>query len=307
MENFQNTLTVVGDISRRLSRRDLRGLSDIGREFEAVFFAQWQRIELGRRRAIMRAMVDLSEDNVDFDFKDVFSACLEDTDAEIRHGAVDGLWDDDRPRTMRQLLTMFAQDDNDDVRATAALALGRFAYRASLDELRPADVAQLRAALVGAARDPDLEIEVRRRALESAGYFHGPDVDEAIAAAYASGNSELKQSALAAIGHSLDQRWLPILRAELAGSDPALLYEAAHASGELADQAEALVPLLFPLIESDDVQVYGAAIWALGQIGGDAAKRVLRRIVAEDDSARQEAASEALGELEFNVDPGNFR
>jgi len=110
-------------------------------------------------------------------------------------------------------------------------------------------------------------------------------------------------SALAAIGHSLDERWLPVLRAELGSDVPALQYEAAHATGEFGETAAALVPLLLPLVDGDDVEVYTAAIWALGQIGGDAAKRTLRRLAKDDDPARQEAAAEALNELAFNMDP----
>jgi hypothetical protein len=306
MSTFHDTLALVGDSRRRLSRRDMKGRSDIGRELEGELHAAWLEIDGRRRREIIRTMVELAEDNVDLDFRDVFCACLADTDPQIRHAAVDGLWDDDRARTMRQLLTLLASDPDDDVRATAALGLGRFAYRASLEELRPVDVEMLRAALVGTARNADLGPDVRRRALEGAGYFAGPDVDEAIAQAYASGNVDLKASALAAIGHSLDRRWLPIVEAELASSEPALRYEAARASGELGEEAASLLPKLLPLAEDSDVEIYTAAIWALGQIGGSAARRTLRRLVNSDEAERQAAAEDALSELEFNVDPSRL-
>ena len=304
--DFAETLRIVGDTRRRLARRELRSLSDIGREHEEAFYQLWRSIDLDRRREIVRAMVDLAEENVDVDFRDVFTACLEDTDGDVREAAVEGLWDDDRPRTIRRLLRLLASDADDGVRAAGALALGRFAYRASLDELPERDVTPLRKALVDGAADLDLPVEVRRRALEGAGYFAGADVDQAIAGAYASGVNELKQSALAAIGHSLDSRWLPVLQAELGSAEPALRYEAAHASGEWGEEAASLVPLLLPLAESDDPEVYNAALWALGQIGGDAARRTLRRVAQSEDTGRQAAAEEALSELEFDVDPSRL-
>src|SRR5688572_25210379 len=98
MDEYQRTLEIVGDPGRRLVRRELRGLSDIGRESEGAFFAAWQKIDLKRRREIVHAMVELAEADAEFDFRDAFSASLQDVDAEVRQTAVDGLWDDDRPR-----------------------------------------------------------------------------------------------------------------------------------------------------------------------------------------------------------------
>jgi len=161
----------------------------------------------------------------------------------------------------------------------------------------------VRAALVDAARNPDLPVDVRRRALEGAGYFSGGEIDEAVATAYTSGNVELKASALVAIGHAIDARWRPVLEAELNSTEPGMRYEAARAAGEWAEEAEPLVPLLLPLVESEDPQVYNAALWALGQIGGDIARRTLRRLAKDDSSDRQSAAEEALAELDFDADP----
>lgn len=302
--DFLPTLTRLADTRRKLAHAELRGLSDIGRESEGRFLAAWSAIDSRRRRAIMRAMVDLAEENVDLDFRDVFVACLDDDDAEVRQTAVEGLWEDDRPRVMRRLLAVFADDEDESVRARAALGLGRFAYQAALEELATEDARQLRAVLVGAAANLDLPPDVRRRALEGAGYFSGADVDQAIAGAYASGAAPLKASAVAAMGHSLDTRWMPIIKAELQSSEPLLRFEAARAAGELGEEAGALVPLLVPLAQGEDAEIYTMAIWALGQVGGETARRALRNLAQGDESARQAAAQEALSELE--LDAGSF-
>lgn len=304
MAKIQVTLAHLGDPTRQLQRKELRQLNDIGSEAQDEFWAVWQTIEQGRRREIARALAELAEDNIEFDFRDVFSLLLRDSDGAIRTAAVDGLWEDERLSTLRQLQPMLASDPDDGVRAAAALALGRFAYRASCDELSQRVAADVRKSLFATASNLDVPDEVRRRAIEGLGYFGGEDVTATIAQAYATGRQALKESALVAMGHSLDPRWLPIFEAELQSTEPALRYEAARASGELGGEASSLLPRLLELAEASDSQVAQAAIWALGQIGGPGAKRTLQRLVESDDTAVQQAAEEALAELQ--LDAGSF-
>jgi HEAT repeat protein len=218
----------------------------------------------------------------------------------VRTSAVDGLWEDERLSTLRLLLPMLDNDPDDEVRAAVALALGRFAYRASCDELSKRVAADVRQSLFATAANLDIPDEVRRRALEGLGYFTGEDVTATIAQAYATGRQPLKESALVAMGHSLDARWLPIFEAELQSATAALRYEAARASGEFGAEAASLLPRLLELSEGVDSEVAQAAIWALGQIGGAAAQRTLRRLLASDTPAIQQAAEEALAEIQLD-------
>jgi HEAT repeat protein len=109
----------------------------------------------------------------------------------------------------------------------------------------------------------------------------------------------MRESALVAMGRSMLPRWLPAIMRELESPSPALRYEAARAAGELADEARTAVPKLVPLCNDDDSEVALAAIWALGQIGGTAAKRVLEQIRKGQDDARRQAALDALEELDM--------
>lgn len=304
MATITQTLAALGDPKRALQHKELRQLNDIGADAQAEFRAAWQRIPSDRRREIAAALAALAEENVEFDFRDVFSVILDDSEADVRLAAVDGLWEDERLSTLRQLLPMLSADPDVDVRAAVALALGRFAYRASLDELSKRVAADVRQALYSSASNLDAPDEVRRRSIEGLGYFEGNDVTQTIAQAYASGKPALKESALVAMGHNLDQRWLPVVDAELQSNEPAVRYEAARACGEFGEEAAALLPRLLPLAEGDDLEVAQAAIWALGQIGGDAARRALRRLSKSDNSAVQQAADEALSELQ--LDAGSF-
>jgi HEAT repeat protein len=292
----------MGDPRRPFQRKELRKLNDIGQEAQAEFRAAWQQIDPERRREIATAMAELSEENVEFDFRDIFTILLDDSEAEVREAAIDGLWEDERLPTLRQILPLLASDPDPGVRASAALALGRYAYRASCDDLSARVGRDVREALARAVTDYDQPDDVRRRALEGLAYFGGDDVLDAIGQAYTSGKQPMKESALAAMGHTLDERWLPVFEVELQSSEAAMRYEAARAAGEFGSSAERLLPRLLPLAEGDDSEVAQAAIWALGQIGGEGARRTLKRLGDSDDPAIAQAADEALTELQLGED-----
>ena len=84
---------------------------------------------------------------------------------------------------------------------------------------------------------------------------------------------------------------------ELFSVNPEMRYEAARACGEL--QARAAVPRLAELIDDPDREVQEAALWALGQAGGDDARRLLLNCCEEGDKVLRSAAEAALEELEF--------
>jgi HEAT repeat protein len=278
--------------------RDLKPLSGMGREERADFWPAWVAIMPRRRAEIARAMVDLAEDDIELDFSAAQIWLLEDDDAEVRASAIEGLWENISPTLLHQLLRLMRSDPAPAVRAAATISLSRFAYQAELDELDTRDSQALRAgllAMIGDARQP---LEVRRRALESAGYFGSIDeIQRQIELAYAGDEQLLRESALVAMGRSMLERWLPTIGRVLGGQSPGLRYEAARAAGEMGEDARALLPKLMPLLNDPDSEVALAAIWAFGQIGGDSAKRVLEQIRKSEDETRRQAAMDALEEL----------
>jgi HEAT repeat protein len=288
----------IGAREHKLAMRDLKPLSALGFEEREAFWAAWRAIVPARRDEIAHAMVELAEDNVDLDFGAALFWMLDDEEAGVRAVAIEGLWEDLSGRLRRRLLTLLRDDPAPNVRAGAALALSRFAYQSTLGELDDIETAALRAALIGAILDQGQPLEVRRRALESAGYFaDSPDVQREVERAYASDEQLLRESSLVAMGRSMLPHWLPTIGAALSHISPALRYEAARAAGEMAEEARALVARLVSLLDDDDSEVALAAIWALGQIGGEPARRALQRVRKSSDEPRSQAASEALEEL----------
>jgi HEAT repeat protein len=288
----------IGAHDHKLAMRDLKPLSGLGSDEYNDFWPSWATITARRRAEIARSMVELAEDDIELDFDQALSWLLDDEDTEVRASAVEGLWEDNSPGLLRRLLKLLRADPAPAVRAGVAMSLSRFAYLAELDELEPADAKALRDGLLGLILDGRQPLDVRRRALESAGYFANTDeIQHQIELAYTSDEQLLRESALAAMGRSMLPRWLPTIARELESSSPALRYEAARAAGEMADDARQLLPKLTPLLNDGDSEVVLAAIWALGQIGGDTAKRVLQQVRKSEDETRRQAAADALEEL----------
>lgn len=288
----------IGAPDHNLAMRDLKPLSGLGGDERGAFWRAWQAIPPRRRGEIAHAMVELAEDNVDLDFGEVLFWCLDDPDAGVRVSAVEGLWEKVSRRLLDRLTTMLRSDPAPVVRAAVAIGLSHFAYLAALDELEHRDAQVVRDALLDTILDQRQPLDVRRRSLESAGYF--ADVDEVqrqIGLAYDDDEQLMRESALVAMGRSMLPRWLPTIAGALGSASPALRYEAARAAGEMAEEARGLLPRLAPLLNDDDSEVALAAIWALGQIGGAPAQRALQQVRKSKDEARSQAAAEALDEL----------
>ena len=264
----------------------------------------WSTIPTERRREIVDRMTELVEDNLDLDFASVFRACLRDKDDQVRAKAARGLEDSDDRTIIRPLIDLLLKDDSLEVRASAAVSLGKFAAMAQDGKVLKRDGERIRVALMEVIDRDDESLETRRRAIESVASFNSPQVEQIIKEAYDDGNPELKQSAIYAMGQSSDSAWMPIVIQETQSSDPAIRYEAATACGNLGE--EDTVPHVIALLNDDDSLVQLASVRSLGAIGGSLSKRALQQCLLMGDDAIEEAAKNALEEIEFDDDPMGF-
>ncbi len=265
------------------------------------FKATWSTVSEERRRDVLDRLVELSEDNFELDFSIVFKNSLTDNDAEVRVSAVRGLWECEDRTVIRPLLGMLEKDSAMEVRATVAAALGRFAELARDGKLLSRDESRIQKALMTAIGRDGEDMEVRRRAIEAIASLDSPERDRIIEAAYDSGDDGLLQSSIFAMGRSSNADWLPRVVSQTDHESAAIRYEAAVACGLLGE--EAVVPHLITLLQDEDHQVQLAAVKALGEVGGSLAKRALNRCKDLGDEALEEAAEEALGNIEFDDDP----
>jgi len=257
----------------------------------------WPCLPVKLRRHLFTRLAELAEADFEVDFGAVFRLGLEDKDAKVRTAAIEGLWEDEDVRLVPLLAARLREDEAITVRAAAATSLGRFILLGELEKIRPEPQTIAYEALLAARQDTEEHKEVRRRALESLAYASNETVAELIREAYATPEEKVRISAIFAMGRSADTRWARQVQQELFSPNPELRYEAARACGEL--QLPKAVPGLEELADDADSEVQEAALWALGQIGGDQARQILKRYCRVKDEATRTAAETALDELEF--------
>jgi HEAT repeat protein len=302
---FEEYLAELTDASRPLRASGLARLSAMTAEESSQFAAVWPGMDVRRRRAVVQELLDIEEDNVEFDFDAVFLQGLGDEDAEVRLGSIRGLWEHDGADLIAPLADIMKWDPDASVQAEAALALGRFVVLSEEGRLRERYFEKIEEALREALSNRDEIDEVRARALEAIGPHDAAWVRQAISEAYESGVRRMKVAAVHAMGRSCEPRWLPLLLRELTNEEAEVRYEAATALGSLGN--ESAVPQLVQALTDPDEELREASIAALGGIGGREARQALQDVAREGSPAMKEAALEALAEIDFEVDPLAFR
>ncbi len=257
----------------------------------------WPGLPVATRRELVHTWNTLAEEDFELDFSAVFRMAMRDQDEAVRAAAISGLFEDEDIRLVPQLVEIMERDTAAPVRAAAARTLAHFVLLGELNKIRPRYFDVTCAALIAAYNNPDEDLDVRRRALEALGYTSIAGVPAMIEAAYAHSEERMRVSAVLAMGRSADKRWAKIAYRELFNPLPEMRYEATRACGELS-LSEA-VPALVELAEDVNLNIQLMALWALGQIGGKQAQRVLEEHTQSDNPDLRQAAHDALEELEF--------
>jgi HEAT repeat protein len=265
---------------------------------ELTSFAQtWPRFSIERRREIISQMVEISEADIEVDFTPVFILGSKDPDPQVRALSIEGLWENEDHTLVRPLIRLLHNDPSAIVRETAAVSLGRFALLAELEKLQPHFADLIWDALWHTIHAPKEELDVCRRAVESIAYFGRQETLDIIEQAYNHEEPRMRASAVFAMGRSADDRWENIVLDELDSDDSEMRYEAVRACGAL--QLDSSVMPLSKLVVDPDSEVKQMAAWALGQIGSPEARRVLEICCEQGDEALQEAAEEALAQVDL--------
>lgn len=294
---FEEILAGIFDSASQLLDSQLAHLTDLTKSELAAFKQVWIKADKERKQQVISHLVELNESNLYLDFSKVFLVCLEDSDENVRVNAIVGLEVEEDDSFVPPLIRLLEEDEVEEVRATAATALGQFSLQAALKKLSSERAGELYSVLLAVVEDNAEVPEVRRRALEAIAPMDAPQVKQLIEQAYRSDDVEFKASALYAMGRNCDPAWLPILIREMNSSEAEIRYEVAEACGELG--VEEAVPYLIDLASDEDIQVREASIRALEEIGGAKAKQVLEQLLSSPYYDIRQAAQEALTELEF--------
>ncbi len=303
--SFDSFLEDLADESKAQSYSGLVHLSGLADGEAAKLDAAWAALGPERKRGLLQKLTELAEDNVELDFSHVFRTSLEDADAGVRRRAIQGLWESDDRTLIRPLAGLLLDDPAVEVRAAAAMSLGRFASLAQEGKLIARDADRVLRSLMQAIGDGAEDTEVRRRAIEAVASFDAPGAARAVRDAYRSADARLVQSAVYAMGQSSNADWLPTVLEETGNGHSGIRYEAALAAGKLGGEETA--PRLVQLLQDEDRQVRIAAVRALGEVGGPTARQALKRCLDADDELLVDAAEEVLEALELEDDPLGYR
>ncbi len=257
----------------------------------------WPGLGTAVRRELTEILLEISAADFVMDFSAIFRIALLDPDADVRTSALQGLAEVEDVRLVPEYVRILHSDPSPEARRAAAEGLGRFVLLGELQKIRPAPFHKAVQALQASYTRPGEALAVRQCAVEAMAFTGEYGVPAMIKRAYTDGDSNMRRSAIVAMGHSADDTWAQFVQRRLVSSDPRMRLAAVRACGEL--QIEAAVEDIISLTDDVDVDVQAMALWALGQIGGTLARKTLRRFTKSDDEARASAAGEALQELEF--------
>ena len=299
--SFREFIDTISDPFARLADAPFHEASDPSRNELDEFGRVIIDMDEERRREVISVMVEQAEQNLELDFTAIFRLCLKDDDDRLVQSGVEGLWELEDHWLLVELVELLRSERGAQVRAAAAVALGKFPMLAQEDKLRPQDSELVYRVLTDYLEDEIEDLEVRRRCLEAAAPFNTEEVQDYIRWAYDSEDQDLRSSSIYAMGRTGQGMWLPTLMQELDSHDPAVRYETAQACGELGEEGP--VPQLVDLLNDEDPEVRLACIAALGKIGGALARRGLIDCVRDGDAAMSDAAQSELENLQFLDDP----
>jgi HEAT repeat protein len=294
--DFAEVLALVEDLAEPISSKVFYGLSGLDREKLDLLATRWPKLPVERRRTLLQALNEISEADFEMDFRDISHLALKDPDSEVRQYAVEGLWEDESLLFMHKLVQIVKHDTSLNVRAAAMVELGRFILLGEYGDIPDAQARMVQETVLE-IYNSDEDDELRRRAVEALANCGHEAVHGMIEELYNHEDLPMRQSAVFAMGRTCDADWSPEILREMQSELSEMQYEAIRAAGHL-ELAEA-VPVIARMIdETEDGEILDIAIWALGEIGGERARKILSdlgaRAEAQDDEDLYDAAQEAL-------------
>lgn len=292
--------TLAEDIDA-LEDGDYSLLSDLNGPELSDFINVWKVIESESKNKIITKLYQLSEDNSDLNFESIFKIGLQSSDETVVYTSLEGLWESETHDTLRRLLQLVNRNLSPHIKGTLMTHISRFILLGHDGRINSIMMANIHSLLKTSYKNISEPTEIRRRALESLGYFNDDETIEFIKEAYISNNPALKVSSIYAMGKTCDEIWIPILIEELKNEDPEIRYESIEALVEIGEETS--TESLLSLINDDDQQVKLSVIAGMGKLGNLSSKELLLECLDDEDDEIAEAARIALEDIDFIEDP----
>lgn len=296
-QKLDELFSLLMDDEQLLPIENLSALSDLDIRQLERFSSCWQSLSSLRRRTLLATLGQQADEHIELLFDNINRLGLDDPSPIVRRIAIGNLWESADPTLLTQFRMALTEDSSVEVRAAAADALGRFILLAEIEDSSSEESNQIVGDILLTLKS-NVPPALHRACIETLGFSSREDAQAIIADAYHSGDEELIQSALLAMGRSANPVWRPEILEELQHPSPQIRAVAAQAAGEL--ELHDATQLLVELLEDISDEVVHLAIWSLGQLGSDTAKTSLLDIQASaPDPEIVEKADEALEHLSF--------
>jgi hypothetical protein len=311
MKNLPSLASVLENLNNPAvhpTPRLLKHLSGLWGNDLAQFLHTWEQLPDARRAEVAKALADLWESADDVSFEEIGRQLLKDPHSAVRQSAIALLNEAEYDSTLlNTYLNLLEKDPAADVRFAVATNLQDLMYQYSLDELPQTQGERMETALLNAYAN-ETSAHVRLRVLRVLGYSQRKEIPSLIQAAYNSDDEQKRLNSLYAIAYSSEnERWEQQVLASLrspASDDE--LEAAAYACGEL--RLSESIPHIAEILEEIEPENAPMLLWALGEIGGKAAKQALIAFQAlyADDETMQQLVQDALDSADLQEGILNF-
>lgn len=296
---FSKVIDALLDQNHPFPAKYLHLFSDIAPEDLNNLKIIWNQVDSLRKASLLEDLEELEEVDTIVVFDDVARIALDDINPRVRAAAIRILWESPDVKLIPIFINLMKNDQDANVRAEAASALGIYVYKGELEEIPSEKNEILMDQLLKTLEGTDTPV-VRRHALEALSYSNHPDVVRYIKKSIDSDEKDWVISALFSMGRSANQKWEKHILKKITDTDTEILCEAIRAAGEL-ELTSARKLLLDMLDEPEDLEdeIRIAIITALSHIGGENVRKSIEGLLENADDDEIKIIEEALEYLEF--------
>ena len=201
-------------------------MSDLSGEDVENFSDIWSKLESEIKVKILKRLTELAEYDVQLDFTSICKLCLSAPEPIVRKSALDGLWELQDRTFIQPLIEILINDTDSAVKSAAAIALNSFAQMHQNGKLIERDSSKIFDALMQTIEKGQEENADISRTVEAIGYLSGQQVEDTLTKFHRNKNSQLRQSAIFAMGRTAQPKWLDLILKDFNDANPAIRFEA---------------------------------------------------------------------------------